>query len=746
VASPAHRSLARSGNGRITLASAASFDLLETKLHAPGARPGIVTRDGLVDRLEAAQVPVIAVVAPPGYGKTTLLSQLATRRETSAAWVSADVGDDDPFVLLSYIVEAVARVAGPRSRTDGPPRLASAIAAMRRPMTLIIDNLESVTNWESWDVLAELALGLPPGSQLAIGSRDALPLPTGLLRAQGRLLEVGIADLAMEREDAAALLSRAGVEPTESELNELVAHTEGWPAGLYLAALAARAGGSSADAVTFTGDDRFMGDYLRSELLERASDEQVFFLTRSAILERMCGPLCDAVVGTNDSGRVLEELEDRNLLVVPLDRRREWYRFHTLFRELLLSELRRREPEMVGDLYRRAAAWFESNGRPEFAIDHAQTAGDAGEVARLVLQLANPVWASGRSDTVLRWMEWFEANKLLEHHPAIAVHGALMFALAGRPAATERWAAAADEGDSESTLADGNTLDGTRAYLRALLCPDGVAGMRRDAERAEAGLGAASPYRATMLHAKGLSYLLDGDVDRADVEFARALETALLANSTPAIALFLAERGIAAIARDDWASAETYTREMLSLTDGGRFDDYWSSALVFAFAARVFAERGEAASAQAHIGRAARLRPLLTYALPIVSVQALLEMARTYLALGDRGGARAVLRQADDIFRQRPALGLLPTIADELRRRVDTIEDQAMGASSLTTAELRLLPLLRTHLTFREIAERLYVSRHTVKTQAISIYRKFGVSSRSEAIDQVDRLGLLDRR
>ena len=188
---------ARSGDGAIALAPAPSFDLLESKLHVPVARAGIVARDGLVDRLDAATVPVVAVVAPPGYGKTTLLAQFAARKGTRAAWVSADSGDDDPFVLLSYILEAVARVAGPGSRVDGPPRLASVIAAMQEPMTLIIDHFESVTNWESWDVVAALALGLPPGSQLAIGSRDALPLPTALLRAQGGLLEVGIAELAM---------------------------------------------------------------------------------------------------------------------------------------------------------------------------------------------------------------------------------------------------------------------------------------------------------------------------------------------------------------------------------------------------------------------------------------------------------------------------------------------------------------------------------------------------------------------
>ena len=177
--------------------------------------------------------------------------------------------------------------------------------------------------------------------------------------------------------------------------------------------------------------------------------------------------------------------------------------------------------------------------------------------------------------------------------------------------------------------------------------------------------------------------------------------------------------------------------------EGAQFDEYWTSALVYAWAARVTLQHGDAAEARQLVARAARLRPLLTYALPVVSVQALLEMARVYIGLADPAGARAVLRQAADIFRQRPELGNLPDIAEELGAKVDTIRSEAIGASSLTTAELRLLPLLPTHLSFREIGERLFVSRHTVKTQAISIYRKLGVSSRSETIDRMHELGLL---
>jgi LuxR family transcriptional regulator, maltose regulon positive regulatory protein len=488
-----------------------------------------------------------------------------------------------------------------------------------------------------------------------------------------------------------------------------------------------------------------MGDYLRSEFLNRVSRAEVLFLTRTSILDRMCGPLCDAVLGGKRSSAVLERLENRNLLVVPLDRRREWFRYHQMFRELLSSELRRREPANIPELHLRAATWCEANGQTEAAIDHAQAAGDADRVARLVLQVANPVWASGRAQTVMRWMEWFDTNRLIERFPAIAVHGALMHALAGRPAGTERWAAAAEGAPAEGTLADGNTMEGTLAYLRALLCRSGVEQMRRDAQTAWNGLSPASPYRATMLHAEGLSHLLEGDLDRSDALFSRAVDAATRAGVLPFVPVLLAERGIVAIERDDWVEAEALAEQALAIMQSGPFEEYWTSALVYAWAGRVALHRGDPTEGRYLVTLAARLRPLLSYALPVVSVQTLLEMAQAYLALADPGGARAVLRQADDIFQQRPDLGTLPQRAAELRASVDTMRSDALGASSLTTAELRLLPLLPTHLSFREIGERLYVSRHTVKTQAISIYRKLGVTSRSETIDRMHELGLLEQ-
>jgi LuxR family maltose regulon positive regulatory protein len=267
--------------------------------------------------------------------------------------------------------------------------------------------------------------------------------------------------------------------------------------------------------------------------------------------------------------------------------------------------------------------------------------------------------------------------------------------------------------------------------------------MRRDARLALEGLSPLSPYRATMLHTEALAFLLDGDPERADAVFSRAVEAATEAGAAPLAAVVLAERGIIAAGRDDWAQAAVLADQALELIRGGEFDAYWTSALVYAWAARAAVHRGLLDLARQHLARAAGLRPLLTHALPVVSVQALLELARGYIALGDPDGAHAVLQQADDIFQQQPNLGVLLAQAGELRERLATMRRTGLGASSLSAAELRLLPLLPSYLTFREIAERLYLSPHTVKSEAMSIYRKLGVASRSDAVQRAQQLGLL---
>ena len=325
------------------------FDLVEVKLAAPVARQGTVAKADAIARLCESPLPCVSVVAPAGYGKTTLLTEWAQVDPRPFAWVALDGRDDDAVVLLRYIAAAIHGVEPVSAEVfealSGPggsswsmrvPRLGRALAALECPMVLVLDDLHSVVNPSCLDVLAALFEYVPAGSQIAVASREEPTLPLARWRAHGLVDEIGVAQLRLDEREAGLLLEAAGVELDESELSELTERTEGWPAGLYLAALSLQAGApSSAGAAGFTGDDRFVSEYFRFELLSRLPPAEARFLKYTSVLDRMCGGLCDAVLQTRGSGHALETLERTNRFVVALDRRGEWYRYHHLFGQLL---------------------------------------------------------------------------------------------------------------------------------------------------------------------------------------------------------------------------------------------------------------------------------------------------------------------------------------------------------------------------------------------------------------------------
>ena len=357
---------------------------------------------------------------------------------------------------------------------------------MDEPVVLVLDDLHLLDSPACLDAIAALVRHVPEGGQVALSTRGDRALPLGTLRARGLAVEIGPDELRLDETEAGQLLRSAGLDLTADEVAELTQHTEGWSAGLYLAALSAKASGAGISGATaFQGDDRFVADYLRSELLLRMPREELLFLTRTAVLERMSGPLCDAVLGESRSGPTLESLARSNDFLVPLDRNGEWYRYHHLFQELLRSELARAEPDLVPLLLARATDWCEVNGQPEAAIGYAEEAGDVEHVARLFEQFAVAAYESGRVATVERWLRWLEMHGALERNAAVAVLGALLAAFWGRPAESERWADAAERASYEGTLPDGSaSIDSWRAHLRAQRCHRGLARMRADAELA----------------------------------------------------------------------------------------------------------------------------------------------------------------------------------------------------------------------------------------------------------------------
>ena len=751
----------RQRDGRPQGVSGPGFDLVASKVRRPLMRPGTVPRSQLIERLRRNDpCPIVTVVAPPGYGKTTLLSQWAERNSQAFAWVSVDEADNDPKVLLSYVAESLDAIepiggrvfdalASPASSVPGSvvPRLGSAFSAMTSPVALVLDDVHVLRNRECRSALSVLADHVPAGSRLVLAGRAEPPLRIARLRAEGKILEIGPGDLSLTPEEASSLLRNVHLTLGQDDVTELHRRTEGWPVGLYLAALYLRAGGAlGLAAASFGGDDQFVSDYMESEFFARISRRQRAFLTRTAVLEGMSGPLCDAVLGVRGSAATLAELTRSNLLLVPLDRRGEWYRYHRMFRDMLLAELHRLEPDLMPVLRRRAAQWHERNEAPGEALGYWMQAGEPDAAARLVGTLSFPAYQGGRVATVERWFGWLEDHGALEDYPAVAVMAAMVPALTGKPADAERRARIAEHAAAVTSLPDGSpTIEPWLALLRAMLCRDGPDQMRADAELAAATMAAGSFWRTASILYLGLAHLMAGDPDKADVLFQDAAAEGYAAGGAIGACVALAERSLLAMANGAWDLAGRHLGEARTVAREAKAEDYPPATIMYAAAARMALHQADPSRAHAELTRAQRLRPALTYALPYLAVQSRIELARCHLALFDIAAARTLLREVEEILIRHPDLGVFAGQAGDLRTELSRVRGSSVpAASALTGAELRLLPMLSTHLSFPEIAEEMFLSPHTIKSEATSVYRKLGVCSRSQAVSRSRQLGLLE--
>ena len=728
------------------------WGLFASRLEPPVSRPTDIPRDAIVQRLSDSPSRLVSVIAPAGYGKTTLLAQCAAADERPVAWLSLDEDANDPVTLIRYFSVALERVvpispdlieelSAPHPRHRAVlARLAASLRRADEPFSLFVDDVHLVRDRRAMAAVDTIAAEIPQGSKVVLAARFEAGFPLARVRASGELLELGVDDLRFDAVAAGALLRSAGaVELGVDDVEALTAQTEGWAVGLYLAARSWNASTPAGVVGTYGGDDRFVADYLRTTMLAGLPSDELDFLMRSSVLEELSGPLCDTALETTGSGARLEALESSNLLVVPLDRRRERYRYHHLLRDLLRMELEHRAPELRAPIAARASAWCEEHGAPDLAVAYAMAAGDVDRVASLIARHAHASYYGGRANTVRGWYEWFAAHAAVERYPDVAVLGTWLMVLDGRPAEAERWIAASD--GAPGSLAP--EIEGSRSLVKALMCRDGVTVMLDDARRALSVMGPSSVWRTAALLLEGLGLLTAGDADAATGRFRASAEESRERGTAVGGSIALAELANTAIAQNRLAEAASHLDDARAVIESAGLHGYPTSIPAWAAAARLSLVQGDPVRARRWADLASSVVPKLTYAMPVLAVQTSLILARSAMGLGDAPMAMTFLADAEAVVQRRPQLGTLIDDLTETREELSQLRASATGLPVLTPAEARLLPLLTTHLSFREIGEQLFVSPHTVKTQAISIYRKLGVSSRGSAVEAARGIGLL---
>ncbi len=699
---------------------------------------GAVQRTALLDTLRPVAAPTVAfVTAPAGYGKSTLLAQVAaaTGRKPFASLTIGE-RDNDPRQLVATLGAALGiEVSSAKS-------LGAAIGGAGA-VDLSIDDLHLLSSERSLDALRTVAASLPPRSRLLLAGRTRPPDPLAEALNGGRTIELGREDLRMSESEAGALLRSAGVDFPDDELPGLVQRLEGWPAGLYLAALVVKTDGSA--VATFDGSDRFVVEYFREECLSALDGDDVRFLERVAVLDQLSGALCDSALRVSGSATRLKQLARSLLFVIPTaGGRSRTYRLHAALRDAVRGELLRREPQLAQAIAARAADWALRQGDEQQAVAYAWGAGREEQFVTLIEQSATGAYHNGGLSTIEQWLSW-PRDSLFVDHPALSLWRALVHLLSGDEDEALRWIElAAPAQISSHASIDGTPLSAWRALLMAALCRSGLEEMRVDSAAALEALADDSPWRPSALLLLGVTHVLAGETAAAEEVLSEAEATATTADAKDTLCVVLAQRALIESAEGRWAPTEAFATKARGLVKESNLDDYPTSALTYAASARSAVQHSDWVRARTDVDRATRLLPLLTGALPWLSVQVRVEVARTRLGLSEHDAASTVLAEAEELLAEGLDLGTLRDQVDELRIELSKSGRPDDRREHLTPAELRLLPLLTTHLSFREIAEILHISRNTVKTQAICVYRKLGVSSRSAAIERASKLDLVE--
>jgi LuxR family maltose regulon positive regulatory protein len=716
----------------------------ERSFAPPPPRPGDVVREAILARAATERARrVVLVDGPAGYGKTTLAAQVCARDGRPAAWVTLRDSDNDPVRFLTRLVRAVAEAGGidPRLRPPGPvaasalgaaellPRLLDALAG-GRAVQLVLDDVHVVHEASAVGVLRSLAGEWPARSRLVLVSRIEPAVFVGRLRASHDLSEVHFAELALDRHETAEVLSRAGVSWPQAAVEELHSRTEGWAAGIVLAAMARPEPGETAAPAGLPGTAREVAGYFFDEVLRRQAPDLREFMLLTSVVERLSAPLCEAMTNRTDSARLLAQLERHNAFLVPLDRQRSWYRYHHLFREMLRAELGRQFPQAARGLLDRAAAWHEHDGAADEAFECARAIGDFDRAGRVLLRHGEDYVSRGRFETVRRWLD--RCGDDIGSDPKLAIGAGWFAAHLGQTERAWRSLQAAQRFDLDVPSPDGaSTLRASMINLRSTLGLDGVTQMLDDglslcASEAAAGTRwLRSGYRIC-----GTAQLMLGRIRDAIRSFEQVVLLTENNDHTRAGRAFcLGYLGLAYSELGDWTRARRYCDDAAEL-----MSDHESTVdglPVRVARAAILARDGEVAEAARSL---AALQPVLarTRACPPLCADLSARCAEIAHEAGHREAALALYDAARRACRQVPDAGAIPLRLDRLERRMST---GGLPQAPLTPAEMRVLRLLATHRTLQEIAQHLHVSRSTVKTQVASIHAKLGVSSRAEAVE-----------
>jgi LuxR family maltose regulon positive regulatory protein len=737
-------------------------ELLWSKLWPPTPRAGLVPRASLQSLLQAGLKAKLCLLSgPAGFGKTTLLAQwCAVAGDGRVAWVSLDEGDNDPTRFWVYVVEALRTVEpsvgtaalAALGRTGADlgravlPSLHGELSAVSAPLLLVLDDYHLVTNATCHQTLAWFLHHLPAGVHVALSTRADPPLPLARMRARGELAELRVAELQFTGEEASELLNGSmGLGLPTQDVHRLTERTEGWAAGLVLAGLSLRGQEDPSQFLaSFDGDNRHVADFLGAEVLERQPEPIRSFLLRTSVLERLSGPLCDAVLETEGCSGLLSELERSNLFLMPLDDHRQWYRYHQLFGELLRLELGRRESGLLPVLHRRAAAWHEAAGNVDEAIRHTAAAGEFTHAGALIARHWLGYWRSGRLATVARWLEGLPEEQVMAAPPVAFVAAWIGGFSGASKQQTERLLTAAEDETWEGELPEGiSSLAFSVALARAALLYDDAGRAVGAARRALMLAGPQpSPFFWTAQAALGHALYLSGQPEEARPRLEELVARVSAADQPDAVMTALAVLSLTAGDQDDDHTAAARADRAAALAETHGLSAEPLCAIIHMAVGRALTLHGKLAEADEQLARALEL--LAVDSTQVQRAHALLLLASVRQGHADLPGARALVEQARELVERLADPGSLRALLDQANRNLGSASRRKVEAATpLTERERAVLRLLPTQLSNREISRELYVSVNTVRSQVRAIYRKLKVTSRAEAVAHARHLRLL---